>query len=240
MAADPAASITRLTMADQVADAIVGMIYAEGLRPGAPLPAEGELAGRLGVSRVVVREATRNLRARRILDSGQGRVARVSVPDGALLGQLFEYAFRQNSISFPDLVQARRAIEAELAAAAARAGLGGEGEARARATIERMGRAQRPEDLEAFIAADLAFHYVVADAAGNALLSLLLHGLEPLLHAGRAASHLARIAAERPIDEVVDAHAEILAAVLARDAEDARRAMLRHLDQTAVDAPQPG
>jgi DNA-binding FadR family transcriptional regulator len=230
-------AIVRTTLADQAADAIVELIFEEGLRPGDPLPAEADLASRLGVSRVVVREATRTLRARQILDSGQGRVARVRVPDASLLGQLFEYAFRQQSISFPDLLQARRVIEGELAALAAERGLRPEAEARARDAIAAMGRAEGPEDLEAFIAADLIFHYVIADASGNALLTLLLRGLERLLHAARVASHRTRFAEGRSVQAVVEAHERILEALLAGDPERARQAMAAHLDETARDNP---
>lgn len=229
--------LVRQTLSDQVADALVEYIFDEGLRPGDTMPTEGALATRLGVSRIVIREAMRTLRACQILDVGQGRPARVRVPDATLLGLLFDYSLRQEAITFPQLLATRRTIEAELAAAAADSGLDREAEYAARATLAEMAAAQGQEGLERFVAADLAFHNIVADASQNTLLALLLRGLERLLITARDTTHRRRLAEGRSVQEVVDAHQRILEAVVARDAPAARAAMIAHLEQTAMDVP---
>lgn len=236
--AAPAAVMVRHTLSDQVADAVVELIFQAGLRPGDAMPTERVLEERLGVSRIVVREAMRTLRACQIVDGGQGRAARVRVPDGALLGRLFDYSLRQHAIAFADLLATRRTIEAELAAAAAVAGLSHGAERRARATLADMAAAQGLDDVDEFTGADLAFHYVIADAADNALLALLLRGMERLLLAARVSTHRRRLAEGRSVLEVVDAHRRILDAILARDPVAARAAMIDHLEQTAADAPR--
>lgn len=230
--------IVRRTLSDQVADAVVALIYEEGLRPGDAMPTEGTLAERLGVSRIVVREAMRTLRAYQVVDGGQGRPARVRVPDAGLLGLLFEYSLRQRAITFPQLLATRRTIETELAAAAAANGLEPAAEQDARETLARMASAHGLAGLDAFIAADLAFHDAIADASRNTLLALLLRSLERLLLAAREATHRRRLAEGRSVQEVIDAHRRILEAILARDPSAAREAMLEHLSQTAMDAPR--
>jgi DNA-binding FadR family transcriptional regulator len=232
------AAIVRQTLSDQVADAVVALIYDEGLRPGDEMPTEGALAERLGVSRIVVREAMRTLRAHQIVDGGQGRPARVRVPDATLLGRLFDYSLRQEAITFPQLLATRRTIETELAAAAAANGLDPTDAEEARETLARMAAATGEDELDAFIAADLAFHSLIADASGNTLLALVLRGLERLLLAAREATHRRRLAEGRSVQEVLDAHRRILEAILARDPDAARAAMLEHLRQTAMDAPR--
>lgn len=61
------------TLADQVADTILDQIVRGQLRPGEALPAQRELARRLGVGLAVVREAIQRLQTLRILSSRQGR-----------------------------------------------------------------------------------------------------------------------------------------------------------------------
>ena len=56
--------VTRRTLSDQVADGIVEMLVARGLRPDESIGSEQELAAQFGVSKLVVREAIRTLAAR--------------------------------------------------------------------------------------------------------------------------------------------------------------------------------
>src|SRR5579872_2722160 len=65
---------------------IIALIREQGLKPGAPIPSEGALALTFGVSRAVIREALRSLAALTLIDVGNGRRARVCVPDASVLG----------------------------------------------------------------------------------------------------------------------------------------------------------
>ena len=66
-------TLSRRSLADQVADALIDLILKEGLQEGDSLPSTAELSERFGVSRTVVREALAALAGRGILSRSQGR-----------------------------------------------------------------------------------------------------------------------------------------------------------------------
>ena len=85
-------SLRRDKLYQQVADQIQELILTDSLRPGDRLPAERELAERMGVSRTVVREAFRVLCDRGLVKvkSGCGTyVQELSHKDAAASIELF-------------------------------------------------------------------------------------------------------------------------------------------------------
>src|SRR6266540_4729326 len=111
--------VDRTSILDSVIQQLEGLIFG-GLEPGEALPSEGKLAEALGVSRLTVREATRTLQARGLLEVTQGRRPRVAAPNGALLGDFFEIAVRRDPRALLDLLDVRRALEVHIAALADR------------------------------------------------------------------------------------------------------------------------
>jgi GntR family transcriptional repressor for pyruvate dehydrogenase complex len=87
--------------------------------------------------------------------------------------------------------------------------------------------------LGAQIAADRRFHQLLAEASGNPIFSFLLDVLAELLDTSRRRT-IGTLGSERALC----GHEAVLKAVAARNAEDARRAMLAHLDQAAEDLRQ--
>jgi GntR family transcriptional repressor for pyruvate dehydrogenase complex len=84
------------------------------------------------------------------------------------------------------------------------------------------------DDVTAFAQADLAFHHAVMRAAANELIQALFDPISRLIGAGRVES-------SRPAERrahALDAHASILAAIRARDADAAAGAMQTHLEST--------
>ena len=85
-----------------VADQIQGLIIAHSLQPGDKLPSERELAGRMGISRNVLREAIRVHRVGEhhveVLDDGLGVAGRERGAEGVDLAVLF--------LDYPDSVAA--------------------------------------------------------------------------------------------------------------------------------------
>jgi GntR family transcriptional regulator, transcriptional repressor for pyruvate dehydrogenase complex len=97
--------------------------------------------------------------------------------------------------------------------------------------LAEMAAADEAGDVEAFVAADLAFHETVLHAAGNGLIAALLDPLSRLLvPARRQTSEFADIRRH-----ALEYHAAILESVRARDPERARRAMHDHIEQTQED-----
>jgi GntR family transcriptional repressor for pyruvate dehydrogenase complex len=233
--ADPvytAPVVTRRTLSDQVADGIVDMLVARGLGPDESIGSEQELAAQFGVSKLVVREAIRTLAARGILRPSQGKPATVQVPGSDILAQLLEFRMHFTELGLEDLLATRRLIEGELAFEAA-ADPTGAWSADARAALDRMRAAVG--DLDRFIAADLDFHRAIAWGGRNELLRLVLESLEGLLLTTRQATMQGRAARGQGDAGVIAAHARILDAIEAGDAEGARDAMHAHLDETLRD-----
>ena len=82
------------------------------------------------------------------------------------------------------------------------------------------------EDAEAFMWNDIELHGLIARAADNAVLSRLLDSVASMgIASRRRTGRLAKVRAQSAKD-----HLEIAAAIAAGDAEEARTAMLRHLE----------
>lgn len=202
------------------------------LRPGEQLPAEGEIAASLGVSRLSVREAVRELAARGILESRQGRRPVVRAPHGEVVGDFFRTAVRRDPAALFELIEVRRAVEVHNAALAAARGTN----ATLHALEQAMAAMEAAEhDEAAFHEADVRFHETLAVATGNAMLIYLVEGLGEPLRISRSHSWRGRESEARPLAPVIAAHRAILERVLARDADGAAAAMRAHLDATERD-----
>src|SRR5207253_4686462 len=110
--------VGRTSIVDSVIEQLEALIFG-GLEPGEALPSEGKLAQALGVSRLTVREATRALEARGLLEIRQGRRPTVAAPNGTLVGEFFKIAVRRDTRALLELLDVRRALEVHIAALAA-------------------------------------------------------------------------------------------------------------------------
>src|SRR5919109_1703318 len=113
------------SVVDGVIERLEELIFSR-FEPGETLPSEGQLAEALGVSRLSVREATRALEARGLLDISKGRRPRIAAPDGSLVGDFFKSAVRRDPRALLDLLEIRRALEVHIAALAARRATNGD------------------------------------------------------------------------------------------------------------------
>ena len=206
----------------RVADAIVAqvraLIAAHHLQPGDHLPPERDLAETLGVGRSALREALRTLESLRVIETnpGKGTVLSTAAPLTILPGVV------ASADGHAALLETRLLIEPQIAALAARRGTPEEhDEGRhllaARAASAKTGGSGTTEDL--------AFHHLLCRMARNPLLLQLRDGLVEALRAGRTLSLSVPGRAEASVRE----HETILAAVEARDADDAQARMLAHL-----------
>jgi DNA-binding FadR family transcriptional regulator len=204
----------------------------ESFEPGDTLPAEGKLAEALGVSRLTVREATRSLEARGLLELAKGRRPRVAAPNGALVGDFFRSAVRRDPRALLDLLEVRRALEVHIAVLAAKRATKGD-----LADMEMSIAAMRAggDRADAFHAADLRFHENLAAASGNRLLVFLIEAFGEPLRESRLRSFAGHLARGGEVDDVIQQHQAILDAVTARNPKAAAQAMRDHLQQTEQD-----
>lgn len=211
-----------------VRDAIHDHIRSNALTVGAPLPSEAEFARTCGVSRVVVREAFRSLSAIGVIDTGNGRRARVGAIDSAMLATAIDHAVHAEQMSIQQIYDVRRTLEARTASLAALRATAAE-----RETIVRHAAAMRADfaDAPAVMEHDVAFHAAVAAASGNPAFALIVGAFETVMRATWPVGWRSRRDdAERMIS--VDGHVAIARAIADAEPERARTEMHRHFDHS--------
>jgi GntR family transcriptional regulator, transcriptional repressor for pyruvate dehydrogenase complex len=200
------------------------MIASNKLKPGDALPPERELGVQFDVSRTVIREAVRTLRAKGLLEVKSGSGVRIVAVDGATVRESMRHFVHGSSLDYTKVDEVRRVLEV------AAAGLAAE-----RATEDDIARIDETivllenecHDLEKSVQHDLAFHRGLATATHNELFLVLHDSMgEMLLEVRRR--NLSRGPTERRL--VVEMHRRIRDAVAAHDPEAAKQAMREHLD----------
>ncbi len=111
--------IKKQTMAEQMAEAVQESILSGELEGGAVLPTEPELAEQFGVSRAVVRDATRILMARGLVEVVHGRGVFVTQPHNEAFGEALLLALRRVEATAWDVEQFEQIILPEVVALAA-------------------------------------------------------------------------------------------------------------------------
>lgn len=214
--------------------------------PGERLPSEGDLASRLGVSRLTVREALKVLAGRGLVELSNGRRPVVRAQQSSVLADFFTVALRRDPGGMLDLNRIRQELEALSATLSAR-NAGRAGLAALDAALDRMAAAasradalgeaspERASAMGDYHRADVDFHAALAMASGNHMLAMLLESLADALRESFAASARGHFARGGRFDEVLDAHRAVVEAVRRGDARGAERAMRAHLTEAARD-----
>ena len=182
-----AGSPRRRTLLHHEAVTDLGIAIVSGELPeGVPLPIESELGKRLGVSRTVVREATKVLASKGLLRSrpkvGTVPLPRVSwdVLDPEVLGWMLDYGPIADVIR--DVSEVRLIIEPAAARLAAIRRSEEEAERLRILTDDLVGSA---DDDERYVVTDLDFHAAILSATKNATLVRLTGAIGAALRASR-------------------------------------------------------
>jgi GntR family transcriptional repressor for pyruvate dehydrogenase complex len=220
-------TIRRNVVAHEAIDTIKQMIVRGELTAGQRLPAERDLAAQLGLSRPSLREAIRALIALNILESRHGEGTFVSSLEPDLLTEPIDFVLQVNDGGMTALFEARRVLEAGIAALAAERATDLE-----LAELEdfvKHGRTKL-EDEEAFIEHDVEFHDRIRRAARSPVLASMLGSVSTLsLESRRRTAQAPAVRARAQAD-----HGKMVKMLKARDAEAARQAMIAHLDHVIV------
>lgn len=232
MSSKATARAGRPDTSQEIAYAIRRSVIARGLLPGDRIGTEQGLASTYGVSRPTVREALRLLAGAHLIRATQGRGGGIfvaSTPDegiGRNLSDSIGMLLSTESVSLPELLQARVVLEVPLAGLAARHATA--------ATVRELEAAIADAEGavagdEIFSAADSRFHQTIAAAAGNDLLVAftrwILDVLLPhlIVYIGPALSG----------EDIIAQHRAILRAIRRGQPAAAERAMRDHLAHLA-------
>lgn len=246
----PVKSVRNRRLYQQIADQLRGMINSGEYPPGSYLPPERELSQHFGVSRTSLREALIALEVIGMVNVRVGDGVIVIGPEAPVGadadvagGQVLQRAMRSNPwVLDPELgmaadfeaeippfslLQARRLIEPETAALAAELGSdaeidGIEDALQRNIADNRIGSTTHP--------GDRLLHIRIADASGNPAYALMIRHL--LGHKyGTMFQRLQNLYTTKDMPHRSEQeHRDIVAAIRARDAHAARRAMRAHLD----------
>ncbi|MGI8329050.1 FadR/GntR family transcriptional regulator [Actinomadura scrupuli] len=195
---------------------------------GERLPPERELAPRLGVSRVTLREAIRALQQEGFVESRRGRFGGTFVtyrPRAPRRGDLERVAADMGDL-LADALSYRHAIDTGAAQLLAANGLSEGQQARLLGSLEEVTLAT-PHDYRRL---DVRFHLTIAELTGSSLLA------EACADARMRVTDLLNAipVLQRNIEHAAVQHAAIVDAVLAGDPEAARRAVAEHLEGTGA------
>jgi GntR family transcriptional repressor for pyruvate dehydrogenase complex len=195
------------------------------------LPGERSLAEKLGVSRTVVREATKRLEQQGMLEIQHGTGIKIVDRLHRPLNDSLTLLIPDMADRLHQLNEARLSIEPDAAAFAAQ-----------RATKEQIrtmrriqSQLEKAPDNAAAIEADIAAHHAIADASGNLIYRLILDSLAEIGVTSRLRT-IGRIGKQTAIDH----HAAILEAIERRDSDAARAAMRHHIFAAGEDMDLPG
>jgi GntR family transcriptional repressor for pyruvate dehydrogenase complex len=190
------------------------------------LPSERHLAEHLEVSRTVVREATKRLELQGVLEVQHGVGIRFVDRLHEPFNTAIELSLPNQTERLRQLAETRVILEPSVARLAAERAKREHLRA-LRITQQRLSKAI--ETTQA-IENDLEFHRILAQAAGNRILELILESLGELGRASRQAT-----LTTTGVARAVEHHALILAAIVKRDGQAAFDAMSMHVQGSARD-----
>ena len=208
--------------------AIVDAMLDGRLKLDAPMPPEPEMCEKLGVSRVVFREAVKQLEVLGFLRIDRGNGTYVTSPTFACLESIIEFLGRSGSVTFGDLHQVRLLIEVEIVRQLA--------EKHDKRLVESLQQildyAEANADKESsHLELDYKFHEALINACPNKLLSLILSPFAAQLKKSRVLSFKDIESSKKTIET----HKAILRAIEEGKPDAAAALMRKHLLSTAKD-----
>jgi|GEM_PF-1420898 Transcriptional regulators len=216
--------LNKENLSDQIIYHIKEMIEQEVLKPGEVLPSERELAIKLGVSRLPLREALKTLQFINVLEGKPGKGYIVKGLTVANLLDILDEACESGQPLLNDLKEMRITVEVravELACVK-----------RTEKDLEKMLTAIKDMENELnhsdarLIKSSIDFHNSVLKASHNKFFVAILATFSDAVHAGRRRSLTIKDRYKLAIDE----HKNIYLAIKARDAQNAVRLMRSHLE----------
>ncbi|MFC4114723.1 FadR/GntR family transcriptional regulator [Nonomuraea zeae] len=197
--------------------------------PGDKLPPERELAVRLGISRVTLREAIRALSEAGYLDVRRGRYGGAFVtyaPPQPEDGDLRQAVREMGLAELSDALTFRLAVECGAAQVLAASELTEE----KRAVLVRRLSELNEAAIEDYRRLDTAFHLSIAELTGSTLLATTCADARSRVSDLLNAIPMLQV----NLDHAAGQHQAIVDAILAGDPDAARRAVAEHLEGTAA------
>lgn len=212
---------------EEIADALIESIRTGELLPGEKLDSVQALSESFQVSRSAVREALSALKAIGLIEMKQGEGTYVKQFDPEQLTFSLSPAFLMKQHDITQLLELRTIIETGAVKKAALLRTDDDLH-QLREALEQMKLAEAHK--ETGEEADLSFHLALAKASKNDLLKALMNQVSTLLvETMRETRKVVLFSRKAFIRQLYKEHEHIYKAVMARQPEEAERAMLTHL-----------
>ncbi|MGD8176411.1 FadR/GntR family transcriptional regulator [Marinimicrobium sp. ARAG 43.8] len=204
----------------KVANQLSQLISDGKIEPGQKFPAERELAERLGVSRPTIREAMIALELQGVIEIRTGSGIYVTRKKPRL-------EVRDKGIGPFEILETRMLLETEACALAA--------ERISDEQIEKLWAAYREMEEEnkkqdASEQADWKFHNIIAMACQNTAIYAVVDWLWELRNQSELHTAFSQRIRQEGVHPILEDHRTIIEALANRDAEGARQAMRKHLE----------
>jgi GntR family transcriptional regulator, transcriptional repressor for pyruvate dehydrogenase complex len=190
--------------------------------PGERLPSVADLASSLGVSRAVVRDATRTLAARGLINVRQGHAMQVTEPSDLAFGEAVVLLLLRSQVTLGDVFSARAVIEIGVGPLAAQRGTAADWDLM-EARLHEFEEALNARDWHRVELAHADFHLQILRALHLPALDLLLEPMQQIILVTLPPSP------EEPEGWELESHYPILEALRRGDEEAVRRALSEHL-----------
>jgi DNA-binding FadR family transcriptional regulator len=219
------AGIAKSSLYESVAAAIENAIMSGEVKLGEKLPSEQSLAQQFGVSRNILREALRAVKARGLLDVRNGDGTYISRPDSADLGDMLNRVVTLSDSTINHYYEIRFTLEVKACELAAQRATR-EDLRELESLVSRMGKNGAIK--EKVTQLDYEFHLGVARATKNPLFPSFLQPLKKLM---TGMFYYAFPSTEGRHD-ALRCHLEIVDAIRRKDPALAGAAMRRHLESS--------
>lgn len=211
---------------EEIVAQMMEQIQSGALRPGDRLPPERTLAETYGVSRTAIREALRSMQMMGCVESRVGEGTFIKSPSLSDIVDPFSIVLSRNENGRlgRELIEIRLILETEVAALAAKRRTAEQLQALEHTLIEMQA------DLDAGglgLHADENFHRLLAEAAGNDALSVMLNMCAGMLSRTRPITQALKGVPKMTMKD----HSAICDAVRLQDEKAARRQMRLHLNR---------
>lgn len=202
-------------------------LIADGvLAPGDRLPSERDLAAMMGVSRPSLRQALKVLENLGVISQRVGSGTRLNSATASFLSEPLQFLILLERITFHEMAEARLIMEPDLAAQAAVRATAEDLLALERAIVQMEESATDPERV---VAADLAFHRALYQAARNRVCTVLFTVVhESLKEMVQFTSGMVEP------KHTLEFHKRIVTAIRQRNPDAARQRMREHLQDVCV------
>lgn len=215
--------VSRVTLGEQVAEQLADQIVGGRWRSGDKLPSESELCATLQIGRSTLREALKSLAFVGMVQMRPGEGTYVLDGTQPLVDQIHAKGLLKSENSLAAVVEARLALETELASLAAERATPADFE-RMEQILEEM-RSALTSGAGNYAALDVEFHMTIARAARSEVLFRLLEAIRSAVQEFISKSQ------DLPgIRETAHQyHSKLISTLKERDPEKARRMMRKHL-----------